>query len=33
MVLRAPLVFSLAGVFVIENHCGGTVVDHELLGI
>ena len=31
MVLRAPLVFSLAGVFVIENHCGGAAVDHELL--
>ena len=32
MVLRAaPLVFSLTGVFVIENHCGGTAVDHELL--
>ena len=32
MVLRAaPLVFSLTGVFVIENHCGGIAVDHAHL--
>lgn len=31
MLRAAPLVFSLTGVFVIENHCGGTAVNHELL--
>ena len=31
MLRAAPLVFSLTGVFVIENHCAGTAVDHELL--